>query len=206
MQAETGWIKQHSAGSEAAALAAAKQRGEKAVDLNQYGRYTTAKNFPLLDNASDRTFQSVKVKGVPPPNSSADKPLRPDGPQKYVREYEKLLDQNLTANAAKEIAKYRSEIQEAGAWPKDLPKDASPSDIAHFVRERAELAVPDDHVSAVREAIGADARQLPQNYGLDRNSPTFDADVARLQERVVPAGVTVQQLKQIQDEIHGAAR
>lgn len=191
VRAEDGWIKQHGAALEASAMTAQRQAGETPLNLNNLPPFVNAKNTPLLDISSTSGLQSVKAKAV-------DSPYTKSTVSSYKRDFHKLLDDKKAGAAAAVLDNWRGFLQQRGAWPNALPPNASRQDIVDFIKTRAELAVPDDHVADVRAAITREANDFPQNFDLNPNSPTLQQDIAALTQRVQGGGTTTSDIRDIQ--------
>ena len=180
-------------GGEAAARSTARATS---ADLN-----AIKTNFPQLDTVSRETVASVKAFGV-------DKPLNASVIRRYDKELRALRSVEepgvLTklGDAADLMAANRGAIQGAGAWPKGLPRNATPEQIAKFINRQGVLAIPADHVGIVRSAVAAKARANPAWYGLTEG-PGLEKGIERLTSRVQSLGLTSEEITAINKKVFG---
>lgn len=76
--------------------------------------------------------------------------------------------------------------------PEELEK-ANAEEAGVYLRDNSRLRIPDDHFSAVRNALEEDIRQFPQNFFLPEN-PTDD-QVQHILERVQGIGINSTELQ-----------
>lgn len=179
---ESGWTKQQGRAGERAAMVLLEARGEQVTDLNRY-----RKTFALADIATDQRIQSVKVKGV---GKKADEALFDN----YRRDMEKLLAPGNANQAATEL------LQTGAPLPAALGKRPSHEQIARYIRQAGELAVPDDHVPGVRDNLERAARAVPDRYGLSASPAGLEHGIRTLRDRVQPIGVRSDYIDSIQRE------
>jgi len=132
-----------------------KALGGKAFNLN---RLTKGANAPLVDLATDKSFESVKVY---------------DKPKKYVGH---LCDLQATDKwaSSKQIgllnkaAKVVSEAARNGhlKLPKGLTTKSSHEAVKNNLREKTVIAVPDDHVGPARRYLLQHIKENPEVWGV----------------------------------------
>jgi hypothetical protein len=173
-------------GGEAAAMESRKSEGS-GFDLNRLR--SRGGNFPALDFSNPAGFYSAKTKDV-------GKTLGVTAINNYLKDLDTLVDtggpgyaQTTAQKAATSIAANRARIQQAGAWPASLPQDASEEQILQEIGRNGRLVIPDDHVEPVRNAIAAEVAGNPQRWP--------GQDVAHLQQRVHPMGMTSGELDRL---------
>jgi hypothetical protein len=179
-------------GGEAAAMESRKGEGP-GFDLNQLrGK---GGNFWALDFSNPAGFYSAKTKAV-------GSPLGAQALKNYMNDLDTLVDtggpgfaQTTAQKAAASIAENRARIQQAGAWPASLPKDASEAQILLEIGRNGRVAIPDDHVKPVRDAIAAEVVDNPHRWP--------GQDVTSLQQRIQPMGMTSEQLDRLHKEARG---
>ena len=181
------------AGGEAAQLTSGVSTG---IDLN-----AVSKNHPQIDTSSRDTFTSVKAYGVGKPLSESTKG-RYDKEVRALRTAEEPGVPTKLGDAANRLANNREAIQAAGAWPRGLARNATPEQIAKFMNQRAEIAIPSDHVAPMREYLAERARANPEAYGL-KQGPGLEKGIERLVQRVQPLGLTSDELAGMNNEVFG---
>jgi hypothetical protein len=161
-----------------------KQSGVPAKNLN--AEVTGTNNVPLVDVVSRQGVDSVKVH-----LGSIDA---------YPEELRLLMPVDdarlvLQKEAAQIIWDNRANIGDA--WPAELADAEGPQDVLDYLQEKGRIAVPEDQVKDVRAAVVADAREHPENWGLDPHSDSWSADLNALRNRVVGNGVSTQTARDI---------
>jgi hypothetical protein len=128
-----------------------------AYNLNQL---TTRLNSPLLDLATKKSFESVKVF---------------DNPKKYVghlcdlqakENWASSRQIGLVNKAAKAVLQAAGELQQKGVLPKGLTTRSSHGTVVKAIREKTIIAVPDDHVRPARRYLLKHIKENPEVYGL----------------------------------------
>lgn len=193
---ETGWTKQLGAAGEGSLLEGFEQRGVQAVDLNTMPSVGEGRNFRLFDTMSGDGFDSAKVKM----GSTFDPDVPTSRLRAYRDDFQSILSEDKTMSSAGQLLDERNagtlrSLQESGAWPRDLPVDATQDQIATYMRENGRLAIPEDHVGQVQDFLRQDMRTLPENYGLPAN-PT-DAQIDQLLGRVRSNGISSSEIDRI---------
>jgi Domain of unknown function (DUF4157)/Pre-toxin TG len=175
------------AAGEAARLEKFEREGKAAFDLNKI-----KKNIDLIDLASEEGFVSVKSRGVL--SAAFKKGLSEGTTETYARDLQKLtrgpepgIFSNPAEKAADVLIKNRKEIPRS-AWPKGLSRRATRDEIVREINKNAKLAIPSDHVEAVKEYVGLHAAQEPEKYGLKRG-PDLAEQITRLKDRIESIGV-----------------
>jgi len=181
------------AGGEAAQLTSGVSTG---IDLN-----AVSKNHPQIDTSSRDTFTSVKAYGVGKPLADSTKG-RYDKEVRALRTAEEPGVPTKLGDAANRLAANRQAIQAAGAWPRGLARNATPEQIAKFMNQKAEVAIPSDHVAPMREYLAERARANPEAYGL-KQGPGLEKGIQRLVQRVQPLGLTSEELAAMNKEVFG---
>ncbi|SDL95246.1 hypothetical protein [Nonomuraea jiangxiensis] len=194
------------AAGEAAALSSLRETRHEVFDLNKLriDLHRVRKNFPLLDLISKGPAgKPGVVASVKNYAMGRTGELSPHTLRRYARDMKAMLRTGgpgyapVPAEVAADLlAANRAQIQTAQAWPRDLAPDAGPERIARYINERSILVIPDDHVPQVRKFIGEQALRDPGAYELVPG-PTLADDIARIQERVQPMGITSGQLHDI---------
>jgi uncharacterized protein YukE len=183
-------IGQLGAAGEASRMRALAQEGEVAVDLNEMPSVGRAANFPLVDNMSGSGFESVKVKM----GATYDPVVSDAGLRAYRNDFQSLLDEGRTQRAADALTSTQNagrieELQASGAWPRDLPTNATSQDVAAYIRDNGRLAIPSDHVPQVQDYLRTDVARFPENYGLPAGTAPTQAQVDSLVGRVTSNGI-----------------
>jgi hypothetical protein len=120
----------------------------------------------------------------------------------YVNDFKNLVNSSRPENvrAVSTLMDPRNqaaieEMRRAGTWPRGLPADADAARVESFRRGTTDLAITDDHVAQVRNAIRPDIERFPENYGLPAN-PT-PAQVDGILERIKPAGINSSDIERL---------
>jgi hypothetical protein len=177
-------IPQQGAIGEAANLTLKAQAGETARDLNQLPSLgNNPINMPGVDNASSSAFTQVKTR------------VGSGRVQTYVRDLQKMATDSdgKMSKAADAFVDDRNQaaiqqLRDEGAWPKELGPGTTHEQYLDFLQGRSELAVTDESVPAVRDAVRLNAQNFPENWNLPANPTTEEIDA--LVDRVQPSGVT----------------
>jgi hypothetical protein len=147
-------------------------------------------NFPVLDLISPRFVASVKTRGVLStlPASALTEQLS----SQYVSDLLSIIDGEKKLDKAAE-ALLRSRKALGRAWPTDL-RATTVDGIANYIREKAILSVPSDHVQPLRRSLGQNlARRLQNNKKLldqlgIKNSRQLSAYVNKQIDRIHSMG------------------
>lgn len=131
--------------------------GGKAFNMN---RLTKGENSPLVDLATDKSFESVKVF---------------DNPKKYAAHLCDLQASDKWASskqigllnkAAKAVLNGAAELKAKGCLPKGLTTRSGPEAVKTNIRDKGVVAVPDDHVRPARRALLKSIKESPEPYGV----------------------------------------
>jgi hypothetical protein len=177
-------IPQQGAIGEAANLTLKAQAGETARDLNQLPSLgNNPINMPGVDNASSGTYTQVKTR------------VGSGRVKTYLTDLRKMVTDSdgKMSKAADAFVDDRNQaaiqrLRDEGAWPKELGPGTTREQYVDFLQGRSELAVTDESVPAVRDAVRLDAQNFPENWNLPANPTTEEIDA--LVNRVQPSGIT----------------
>jgi hypothetical protein len=174
------------------------QGGETAVDLNKLPSVGDGKNFPTVDNMSGSGFESVKTK-LGPTGAEFDAELTPSRINAYKNDFFNMTSDEGSMKAAQQLLDPRNadalaQLQQSGAWPRDLPFDADVNQVADAIK-RGGFIVPDDAVAQVQNAVRSQVLLDPEAIGLPAN-PTV-GQVDQVVGQVRPMGVTGTELNRI---------
>ncbi len=131
--------------------------GGKAFNMN---RLTKGENAPLVDLATDKSFESVKVY---------------DKPQKYAAhlcdlqagdKWASSKQIGLLNKAAKAVVNAAAELKAKGFLPKGLTTRSGHEAVKTNIRDKAVVAVPDDHVKPARRALLKSIKESPEPWGV----------------------------------------
>lgn len=178
---QRSWIQKLGTVGESALLRWFDQQNVPAADLNRMPSIGKARNFPGLDIVFRDGFASVKVK------------KGNDSTRSYAADLRSLLNHQNSARAAAALLDERNtpmleELRQRGAWPRDLPAD--PAEVATFIRNVAQLRIPDDHVPKVQKYLRWDIQRFPENYGLPEGRMPSRAQIDNLVCRVGQCGIS----------------
>src|SRR5262249_29628047 len=93
------------------------------------------------------------------------------------------------------------DLQRTGAWPRDLPVDATAEDVAAYARNNGRLVIPDDRVPFVRDFVASDLRQFPENYGLREGITPTEAQVQQMTGRITGAGISTSTVSRLVPDV-----
>jgi hypothetical protein len=165
-----------------------------AFDLNSLERYQNSRNAPLYDITTSDGFESVKA------YNNADRALSHLCDLQSSESWETSAQRSLREKFAQAIVDNAEKLQAAGVWPEGLSKDAGVAEVIDYERDHGKMIVPDDIAEQVREELPSEIRENPEPWGVDPNSPTFEADVqeraALMAERVEGFGKTSAECQQ----------
>lgn len=200
-------IKAQGRAGERVALEDLGARGLKPEDLNVKGG-----NFPIYDVGSRDGVTSVKVHL---PDDDQPEALN----RQYAREFEESIGhgngelepilgedhgEHLSPIKFNNAARHLHTMARSGA---DLPPELAKSeaDAANYLREYGTLSIPSDHAQQLRghlrerlTSTDAVTRQVQaERLGLNVSSPTYQADVEQLLNRIKGLPIKSDQLRQI---------
>jgi hypothetical protein len=161
------------------------------IDLNTLKNYAAGQNAPAFDLVSSKGFESVKT------YSNVNQAIDHLIDIQADKNWETSDMRSAGGKLANAIAENRAEIQKAGAWPENLPKNATAADIRDHLRQEGKIALPDGIAEQVKAALPDVVRNSPALFGLKitENHPNFEAAAkncaAALASRVVNFGKTV---------------
>jgi hypothetical protein len=113
-------------------------------------------NFPVLDIIAPTGLYSVKTKGLLGLGAKLNKELV----QEYTQDLIDLavgdhpLAKRKLAKAAQLLFDNSVELEKRGAWPKEL-KLGSVHDVENYIRNKAKLLAPHDHVQILKRHVGS---------------------------------------------------
>jgi vacuolar-type H+-ATPase subunit H len=187
MKTEGKWKNLVGAAGEGSYMGALTNRGVPNVNVNEF---SSSMNTPYLDVVSAEGMAQVKVRDT---GATLGKARLDD----YVEDFQRLVDPELSgskpAKVIKLLDKNRGELIKRGAWPKGLDPAATPDEILKFMQERSTLAIPADHVAAVRQEVATWARAHPEHWGL-KPGPDLEAQIERLTARIESVGLARESL------------
>ena len=173
-------------------------RKENAHNLNQ----TVKANLKIFDIGSWQRVASVKTHGV------GRGIISRSDVGNYVSDLRIAVG---CSNQLKDQKKFESaaqELQQAAAkapsdFPEGLRQAADGREASEWLRENAELRIPDDHVRQVRSAINRSVIRNPSAYGLEAGASYGQrADLGqKLALRIQPMGITASSIEQTLDEL-----
>lgn len=167
---------------------------EKAHNLNT----TVGHNARIYDVGNQNCIASVKTRGVgqgclaKPTIHNYVKDLRVATGRSQIKADANKF--NAAAQALREAAK-----QNNAPLPTALQKAQSDKEACDWLRERAELRIPDDHVDQVRSAVKRSVMRDPSAYGLPKDaSYRVKADLAKeLAGKVQPMGKEIAEIERL---------
>ncbi len=142
-----------------------------AFDLNSIEKFAQARNAPLCDISTPETFESIKATG------DVDRALGHLCDLQSSESWESSTQRGLKEKFAQTVVDNAETLQKAGAWPKDLPADATVKEVIDFVREKAKAIFPSDTAEEVKAALPEAVRESPEPWGVDMTNPNFDEAV-----------------------------
>ncbi|MFG1793100.1 DUF4157 domain-containing protein [Nocardia sp. NPDC049149] len=151
-----------------------------------------ARNFPAIDYLTREGAVSVKSHDV-------GKELTEAGMKAYVKDLDVLryggepgVAQVKTQKAGELIAKNRAAVQQSGAWPANLPADASAEAITAEITRNGIIKIPDEHVPPMRAYIEKVAKDNPNYAG---------ESIEHLKQRFQPSGITAAEVADIHAKV-----
>lgn len=181
-----------------------RMRGDGNVtDLNKQ----LGNNFPVYDVASDKQVASVKCKGLDDGATLSDATKNT-----YIRDFEAAIGQGTQPEKFANAAKYLNQAAQENStgYPRELA--TSPQAAEQYLRENAQLLIPDDHAIAVKNELhsrlfsnDAVERQVAaERLGLNMNAPDYPEQVNKMLNRIQGAGIYSFEVKQLMDKTPGA--
>lgn len=170
-----------------------QEQGVESVNLNEFSK---GRNVPLLDHSTSEGFESNK--GYADSQRIIDHLMELQSSEEWASS----ASSSRLEKAAKFLDKHRQDIQEKGAWPTDLPNDASKQDIKNYIRETTKVAVPSDKLpqpgSETLSKLEESVHDNPEFWNVDRTKEFAVAVAERVAEmaaRFVSNGQTSDQLQ-----------
>jgi hypothetical protein len=177
-------IPQQGAIGEAANLTLKAQAGETAQDLNKLPSLgNNPINMPGVDNASSSAFTQVKTRvgsGRVQTYMTDLRKMATDSDGKMGKAADAFVDERNQAAI--------QQLRDQGAWPKELGPGTTREQYLDHLQGNSELAVTDESVPAVRDAVRQNAQNFPENWNLPANPTSEEIDA--LVNRVKPSGIT----------------
>jgi hypothetical protein len=162
-----------------------------------------ATNFPIYDAVSDQRVASVKCKGL----SDDDGTLSDSVLNAYIRDFEEAIGRGT------DPTKFHKAVQqlhdrartEVSGYPRELVK--SPEAAEEYLRMHAELWLPTDHATAVRNELERrlhsddpiEQEVTASRLGLDLLSSTYESDVWETLVRIHGLGINSTEIKVLLD-------
>lgn len=159
------------------------------TDLNAVDLPMQGDNFPIYDNAGEDGVASVKVYGT---GEDGDPSAGTVG--SYMRAFDEARGFADTPKWNKTANLLSLGSAQGVAMPSEIANASSLAEIQRYLRQHAQLQVPDNHLDAVRNAVAAEMREFPGNSGLPEG--LSEEQINRIAaERVIPIGATTAQLR-----------
>ena len=174
------------------------------LDLNQLDLPMKGGNFPVYDNIGDHSVASVKVRGL----NEAE--LSEQTKRRYLKDFQTAIGEGTDPHKFDKAADLLLKAKDGQLFsaPEDMKEVATQEEMKAYLRHHAELQIPANHTMEVQDAMRADIREFPENYGLDVKVITAD-EVEQLVQRVKPLYATTDVIRDMIDahkSIRRAAR
>lgn len=173
--------------------------GERATQNTLKGHNlntTVGHNSKIYDVGSSKSIASVKTYGVGHGTTSKSTV------NNYVKELRVATGRSRLSNDIKKFNAAASELREVAkkgqaSFPAGLKNSLSDNAAAEWLRQNAELRIPDDHVQTVRAAVQRCVLSRPSAYGLPANASYAEkaALASQLMQQVQPMGISVGEIE-----------
>jgi WXG100 family type VII secretion target len=124
--------------------------------------------MPGYDIASPREIASVKTHWSDAAWTPETGGLTPSSMGAYRRDFDKMLGWG-PSGTLDNYADAVTRLRDGGYTVPDAIRNASPTDVARYLRDESVLRIPDDHVGPVRDMLRTRIQQFPGNYHLPDN-------------------------------------
>jgi len=171
-------------------------------DLNRLAR-----NFPGFDLLAENLPISVKTYGVLSNLTGVEleKSLR----SRYKNDFLKLVDdsalpERYQRRIALKLLRYRTRLVQEGVWPASFGNDPDIDDIVEWIRDKAVLMVPADHLMLTRKYTGTELWQRHLSGRLSWTDGLGNREAAKkvsnfLAKRILSMGIRSTDLKVLLD-------
>ena len=173
------------------------QQSLKGHNLNT----TVAPNARIYDVGNQSRVASVKTYGVGHGSVSRSTVSN------YVRDLRVATGRSQRPNDMQKFNAAAQELRQAARQssvplPSALSSAQSNRSAAEWLRQNAEMRIPDDHVKQVRSAVRSSVIRTPVTYGLPPNASYADKAALgqQLAQRVQPMGMSAVRIEQMVDK------